>query len=1581
VAGLEALLEDPAARAKMSNSLEMRLLILSGQLELQVADYGEVGASEMPEEISEAPSANVQVNDSTTDVGQSTTQSETSMRVNPISGTICSAYNDSQHFAVGSIAFAGFSRSTDGGATFVDKGPIPPGGGGNSFGDPALVWRQLDGAFYYASLHSNGLGLWRSGDDCDSFAFNSMIHFGLGDDKELMAVDNNPASPFYGRLYVAWTNFGAGEVIVLTWSDDGLVWSSPVTLSAFGADVQGAWPTVAPNGDVYVSWVRWNPYFSGPIDIEVVRSTNGGANFGFVTNPMTGKPNPREASATLSCGRPALHANVGDGIRYLPSPQIQVGPDGCLHVVYSYDSDGLNVGDVIDVFYRRSCTDGATWEPEFQLNDDGTLTDQWFPTISVGSTNQVAATWYDRRLDTANNYLFDYYVRMSPDGGTTWMPSTRVTDVSSAVPQLVPNFDPIINVCYHGDYDEQRQHGGSVYIQWSDDRNIQNGHPDPDIWFARMSTCDSGTLKGSVTDSVSGGPIEGAQVAADGSSTLTDAAGEYEMFVCVGTYDVTASAFGYLSETVAGVTIIDGTETVLDFALDSAATVQLSGTVSDTTTGWPLYAEVSFPAGSTWSDPVSGAYSVDMPAGTYDFVATASVAGYDPATATLALNANTLHDFELQADTLTCDAPGYEHSGYFEAFESDDGGYTHAGIFDQWEWGSPSVWPFGCASGAGCWCTNLDGNYSDNADNSLTSPVIDLSGLSPGTPIHASWWQAIQIENEVFDRAYAEVSINFGPWQEMWRHTGSTTQIDWRRQPDSSYDISAAAGGTVRFRWRMETDGSVVYPGLCIDDVLISGLCTPPSDGGLVVGNVLDENLGDGLVDATVSSDVGDSTTSRPTPDDPDVDDGFYTLYVPSGTHDLTASAGESGYGADTESVNVVDLGTALQEFELPAGLLSADPNPVGVSVVLDGTLTLPVALVNNGGLAALFDLQESDSPPPLTPAPLPTGPFAVPTTRVGSKDLESPSTDGIDLPSTPSDAPILAAGDVLQSWAPGSNAMPWGIASDLDGEVWVADGWTPGGQNFEYEADGSPTGLSWPYPWATVSGPADGAFNWNTGTIWSLDVGGDTCLHELDPASGYTGALVCGPWSISQRGAAYDPANDTWFVGGWNEGVIYHIDSSGVLLDSSFVGLLIAGLAYNPETEHLFVIENTIDNDQILVLDAASGYAPVGQIPIPFGSNAGAGLEIDCDGNLWAVDQMTRTVYLFDSGEAAPGLCFTDVPWLSLSPTSGTVAPHDEALVSFDFDATGLTLGTHEAWVRVTNDTPYGRFNIPVTMVVDEGPASSIVSYAVEGGMPHSETLQGATVRPADAARASTGELIFDDFPDTILEDIDAFALLPDGSVVFSTSTDVTQGFGGLGPFKDGDLVRWDGTEAERLFSENAGFGGANQNIDAFSILPSGNWLLSTSLTATLGGLTFLNGSIVEYDPVADVATLYMGLDEASIFTGSPQSNADIDALHVASDGSVVLSIRSDGIGRIGSNLTYDFSDAPSRDLYRLDVSTGEAELFLEGAGLYDGVARNLDAVSLGRATVAVPEPGQILMLAAGLAFLTAAGRRRRHA
>ncbi len=463
-----AQLDDPNVRGKMDGLLFKLLVACGREHELGTVRQEPSIHPTLPE----GPvTPDVLVNDpSGEDAGSSRVQNETSIAHNETTGTICSGYNDSFHGLVEGTGFTGFSRSTDGGATFDDRGPL----GANSGGDPSIVWRRTDGKFYFAALESSGLGIWRSDDDCLTFTFVGNTHVSGGDDKEILVADNFPGSPFFGRLYVGWTDFNAGARIYANYSDDaGATWSPAVAISGTGADYQGAWPVVAPNGDVFIGWVRWNPFPSGPIDIEIVRSTDGGDTFTPVTNPLTGEINPRDAAATGNCGRPALDANI----RYLPSPQLAVGPDGALHVVYSYDPDGFDVGDEIDVFYRKSNDSGATWEPEVRLSDDATTNDQYFPTVSVGASNVVVATFYDRRLDPSN-IMIDYYKRFSFDGGTTWQPSERVSDVSSPV-----FLDGGLANCYHGDYDQQIQTASQVLVQWADDRNVQGGNNNSDTFF------------------------------------------------------------------------------------------------------------------------------------------------------------------------------------------------------------------------------------------------------------------------------------------------------------------------------------------------------------------------------------------------------------------------------------------------------------------------------------------------------------------------------------------------------------------------------------------------------------------------------------------------------------------------------------------------------------------------------------------------------------------------------------------------------------------------------------------------------------------------------------------------------------------------------------------------------------------------------------------------------------------------------------------------------------------------------------------------------------------------------------------
>jgi N-acetylneuraminic acid mutarotase len=409
---------------------------------------------------------------------------------------------------------------------------------------------------------------------------------------------------------------------------------------------------------------------------------------------------------------------------------------------------------------------------------------------------------------------------------------------------------------------------------------------------------------------------------------------------------------------------------------------------------------------------------------------------------------------------------------------------------------------------------------------------------------------------------------------------------------------------------------------------------------------------------------------------------GHYVVAYDASTGPASITVSKNGYIQQVRSGVEIDpgeLGTNPAEdfnLRLDAPCLDVQPQLLEAEVNLfdpPTSATLQFSLTNTGAGAANFELKEGGghtNAPQLKTKAVPKMRFT--KMRHGSSKNAAPlvsksptptsnarSTKGLSLPSSRTSIPYpKAAGDVIQSWSPSSTS--WGIAVDAGSEnVWVdspSPGWGGDDNIYEYQSDGTATGTNWPHTWNPSNGPADATFNQNTGTVWSLDVGGDDCIHEIDPASGVTGNTVCPPWSISQRGIAYDPETDTYYGGGWNDFTIYHFDSSGAMLDSQDVGLAISGLAFNPDTQHLFVMVNDSPNT-IHVLDVANGYADLGDIAVSgFNDFDGAGLEIGCDGSLWAVNQGSNEVFQIDSGEST-SICGGDLPWLSESPESGAVA------------------------------------------------------------------------------------------------------------------------------------------------------------------------------------------------------------------------------------------------------------------------------------------------------------------------------------
>ncbi len=170
------------------------------------------------------------------------------------------------------------------------------------------------------------------------------------------------------------------------------------------------------------------------------------------------------------------------------------------------------------------------------------------------------------------------------------------------------------------------------------------------------------------------------------------------------------------------------------------------------------------------------------------------------------------------------------------------------------------------------------------------------------------------------------------------------------------------------------------------------------------------------------------------------------------------------------------------------------------------------------------------------------------------------------------------------------------------------------------------------------------------------------------------------------------------------------------------------------------------------------------------------------------------------------------------------------------------------------------------------------------------------------------------------------------DVSLTLSTTGNAT--LGGL-KFGDDDLVDYDSDidTATRLFDGGTTFSNTNQDIDAVQVLANGHVILSTRGDATLGGLTFGDDDLVDYDPGTDTATLFF--DGGALFSNTFE---DVNAVHVLANGHIILSTRSDAT--LGG-LTFG-----DDDLVDYDPATDTATILLDGGTLFSNTTEDVDAV-----------------------------------
>ncbi len=402
-------------------------------------------------------------------------QSETFITLNPSSPrTLAAGSNE-----IFRLPMRGYF-STDSGKNWggVDL-PLPPaiGANGIDFGsDPSLAFDTQGNVFYSYivvffgagnGINGTELAVARSTNGGKTYPSVAFFSFDGGEnhfnDKPMITADTDAGSPFRDHVYVAWDAASGGStsggIRVGHSSDHGATWTVNRADNPTGpGDGIGASPTVGPNGELYVAW---NDFSANTIAFN--RSFDGGATWG-TQGVISSKVIPFDIAIPAESFRGALVYPACDTDR-------SSGPRrGRIYCSWM----DLTGGGTTSIFLAFSDDKGATWSSARPVGDPAVGVDRFNHWMSVDPvTGDVNISYYDTRNDTTGQrFMTDVYHAQSTDGGLTWQPDVRVTDVSSNEHDCDGLF-PCPGINYgnqQGDYEGLVSYSGVSHPIWTDSR-------------------------------------------------------------------------------------------------------------------------------------------------------------------------------------------------------------------------------------------------------------------------------------------------------------------------------------------------------------------------------------------------------------------------------------------------------------------------------------------------------------------------------------------------------------------------------------------------------------------------------------------------------------------------------------------------------------------------------------------------------------------------------------------------------------------------------------------------------------------------------------------------------------------------------------------------------------------------------------------------------------------------------------------------------------------------------------------------------------------------------------------------------
>lgn len=338
-------------------------------------------------------------------------------------GSTIVAAEQSGRFFDGGASNICWSTSANNGSTWT-QGCLPgitkfatPAGTYDRVSDPAVafdakhgVWlvstlaiREVSGSILGAAVLSS-----RS-TDATGTAWNNPVAVSVASgssnlDKNWIACDNTPSSPFYGNCYTEWDDNGfLNKLYMSTSSDGGQTWGAKKATQGSYRGLGGQ-PVVMPNGTVCV------PYWTGGTQIGAFRSTNGGGSW---------------SSAVLVMN--ITNHTVAGSLRTSALPSAEVDASGKVYVVVQDASfrSGASSNDIA----MSTSTNCTTWTSKVRIPIDTVTSgvDHFIPGIAVdrntsGSGAHITVTYYYYPVANCTSATCQLNVGSvsSTDGGTNW---------------------------------------------------------------------------------------------------------------------------------------------------------------------------------------------------------------------------------------------------------------------------------------------------------------------------------------------------------------------------------------------------------------------------------------------------------------------------------------------------------------------------------------------------------------------------------------------------------------------------------------------------------------------------------------------------------------------------------------------------------------------------------------------------------------------------------------------------------------------------------------------------------------------------------------------------------------------------------------------------------------------------------------------------------------------------------------------------------------------------------------------------------------------------------------------------------